>query len=157
MVLFLRELVATTRRSDNRLAQWVLENPWKVGRHRIAREYASGNLDALIERIETASLHWAAALSHAHEDYFFFLPLSAAPDPAKLPDFGGFAACRRKLTRCQPCQLAVAIWPRCIARSGAAHRAGAHNPHLCPLAILQSSPRRLEPGSRVSRIKGHPA
>ena len=52
------ELVATTRRHDNRLAQWVLENPWKVGRHQIAREYASGNLDALIERIETASLHW---------------------------------------------------------------------------------------------------
>ena len=57
------ELVATTRRFDNRLAQWVLENPWKVGRHQIARESASGNLDALLERIETASLDWEAGES----------------------------------------------------------------------------------------------
>lgn len=57
------ELVATTRRYDNRLAQWVLENPWKVVRHQIAREYASGNLDALLERIETASLDWEAGES----------------------------------------------------------------------------------------------
>lgn len=52
------ELVATRRRFDNRLGQWILENPWKVGRNQLARELASGNLDALLERIETASLHW---------------------------------------------------------------------------------------------------
>lgn len=52
------ELVATTRRHDNRLAQWILENPWKVGRHQIAREYSGGNFPALLERIEWASLDW---------------------------------------------------------------------------------------------------
>lgn len=54
------ELVATTRRYDNRLAQWVLENPWKVGRAQVAREWTSGNFDALLERIEHASLGWEA-------------------------------------------------------------------------------------------------
>jgi hypothetical protein len=52
------ELVGTTRRFDNRLAQWVLENPWRVGRHQVAREYAGGDFDALLERIEFASLTW---------------------------------------------------------------------------------------------------
>lgn len=52
------ELVGTTRRYDNRLAQWVLENPWRVGRHQVAREYAGGAFDALLERIEAASLAW---------------------------------------------------------------------------------------------------
>ncbi len=52
------ELVGTTRRHDNRLAQWVLENPWRVGRHQVAREYAGGAFDALLERIEAASLAW---------------------------------------------------------------------------------------------------
>ncbi|QEA14788.1 hypothetical protein [Novosphingobium ginsenosidimutans] len=52
------ELVGTTRRHDNRLAQWVLENPWRVGRHQVAREYAGGDFDALLERIEAASLGW---------------------------------------------------------------------------------------------------
>ena len=52
------ELVAKTKRFDNRLAQWILGNPWKVGRHQIAREYASDHFDALLERIEWASLDW---------------------------------------------------------------------------------------------------
>ena len=52
------ELVGTTRRFDNRLAQWVLENPWRVGRHQIAREYAGGDFEALLERIEYAALDW---------------------------------------------------------------------------------------------------
>jgi hypothetical protein len=55
---FQGELVATTRRFDNRLAQWVLENPWRVGRHQIAREYSGQSFDALLERIENASLGW---------------------------------------------------------------------------------------------------
>ena len=54
------ELVGTTRRYDNRLAQWVLENPWRVGRHQIAREYSAGAFDALLERIEHAGLGWEA-------------------------------------------------------------------------------------------------
>ena len=55
------ELVGTTRRYDNRLAQWILENPWRVGRHQMAREYAAGGFDALLERIESAALDWEAA------------------------------------------------------------------------------------------------
>lgn len=54
------ELVATTRRYDNKLAQWCLENPWKVGRSQMAREWSAGNFDALLERIEWASLDWEA-------------------------------------------------------------------------------------------------
>lgn len=54
------ELVGTTRRYDNRLAQWVLENPWRVGRHQMAREYAAGGFDALLERIESSALGWEA-------------------------------------------------------------------------------------------------
>jgi hypothetical protein len=52
------ELVGTTRRHDNRLAQWVLENPWRLGRSQMAREFVSGNFDALLERIEAAGLDW---------------------------------------------------------------------------------------------------
>ena len=52
------ELVATTRRYDNRLAQWVLEHPWIVGRNQMGREYVAGNFDALLERIEAAGLDW---------------------------------------------------------------------------------------------------
>ena len=54
------ELVGTTRRYDNALARWVLENPWRVGRHQIAREYSAGAFDALLERIEHAGLGWEA-------------------------------------------------------------------------------------------------
>ena len=54
------ELVATSRRYDNRLAQWVLANPWAVGRHQVAREYSGGDFDALLERVESASLRWEA-------------------------------------------------------------------------------------------------
>lgn len=44
------ELVGTTRRYDNRLAQWVLENPFKVGRNPLAREYAVG-FDRVLEQV----------------------------------------------------------------------------------------------------------
>lgn len=54
------ELVATSRRYDNRLAQWVLAHPWQVGRHQIAREYSAGDFDRLLERVESASLWWEA-------------------------------------------------------------------------------------------------
>ena len=54
------ELVGTTRRYDNVLARWVLENPWRVGRHQMAREYSAGAFDALLERIESAGLGWEA-------------------------------------------------------------------------------------------------
>lgn len=52
------ELVGTTRRYDNRLAQWLLANPWQVGRQQVAREYTAKGFDALLERVETASLLW---------------------------------------------------------------------------------------------------
>lgn len=52
------ELVGTLRKYDNRLAQWVLTNPWLLGRAQVAREYSSSAFDRLLERIETASLDW---------------------------------------------------------------------------------------------------
>lgn len=52
------ELVSTERRYDNRLAQWVLENPWRMGRHQLSREYTGMAFDNLLERIEADSLHW---------------------------------------------------------------------------------------------------
>ena len=45
------ELVGTTRRYDNRLARWLLANPWKLGRHQLAREYSGQAFDALLTRI----------------------------------------------------------------------------------------------------------
>ncbi|MFC3101187.1 hypothetical protein [Altererythrobacter lauratis] len=52
------ELVGTVRRFDNRLAQWVLANPWRVGRNQMAREYTSDAFERLLERIESAGLAW---------------------------------------------------------------------------------------------------
>ena len=52
------ELVGHYRKYDNRLAQWLLDNPWKLGRHQVAREYAASDWDRLLERIEWASLDW---------------------------------------------------------------------------------------------------
>lgn len=54
------ELVATTRRYDNRLAQWLLDNPWKVGRHQVAREWSARDFEALLDRIESDSVLWTA-------------------------------------------------------------------------------------------------
>ena len=54
------ELVGSARRFDNHLARWVLNNPWKVGRQQVAREYSGQSLDGLLERIEWASLDWEA-------------------------------------------------------------------------------------------------
>lgn len=52
------ELVGTTRRFDNRLAQWLLANPWRVGRQQVAREWSAKDFEALLERIEWDSLVW---------------------------------------------------------------------------------------------------
>lgn len=52
------ELVGTSRQFDERLAIWVLENPWKMGRQQMAREYVAEGFDALLERIELAPLDW---------------------------------------------------------------------------------------------------
>lgn len=52
------ELVGTSRRYDNRLAAWLLDNPWKVGRQQMAREFSAEGWDALLERIEWADLRW---------------------------------------------------------------------------------------------------
>jgi hypothetical protein len=51
-------VVGTSRRYDNHLARWILENPWKVGRHQVAREYVSEGFERLLERIEAGSLDW---------------------------------------------------------------------------------------------------
>ena len=52
------ELVGTHRKFDNRLAVWLLANPWKVGRQQVAREYVAEGWDKLLERVEFASLDW---------------------------------------------------------------------------------------------------
>lgn len=52
------ELVGTSRRYDNRLAIWLMQNPWKVGRQQVAREYVSEAFDRMLERIEWDSLDW---------------------------------------------------------------------------------------------------
>lgn len=54
------ELVGTHRKFDNRLAAWMLENPWKVGRQQIAREYSAEGWDKLLERVEWAGFDWEA-------------------------------------------------------------------------------------------------
>ena len=35
------EMVGMHREYDNRLAMWLLDNPWKVGRQQVAREYVA--------------------------------------------------------------------------------------------------------------------
>ncbi|MDZ4306280.1 MAG: hypothetical protein U0988_00205 [Allopontixanthobacter sp.] len=57
-VFYHGERVGTRRHFDERLAIWVLENPWKVGRHQVAREYSGEAFDALLERIEWAGFDW---------------------------------------------------------------------------------------------------
>lgn len=52
------EQVGTSRHYDERLSTWILDNPWKIGRHPIAREYSGEHFDRLLERIECASLDW---------------------------------------------------------------------------------------------------
>lgn len=52
------ELVGTSRHYDERLAIWMMGNPWKVGRRQIAREFSAEGFDRLLERIETGPLDW---------------------------------------------------------------------------------------------------
>ncbi|RDC60234.1 hypothetical protein HME9302_01435 [Alteripontixanthobacter maritimus] len=52
------EQVGSHRHYDERLATWILDNPARIGRHPIAREYSGEALDRLLERIEFASLDW---------------------------------------------------------------------------------------------------
>ena len=54
------ELVGTHRRYDNGLGRWVLNNPWKLGRYQVAREYSAPGFDSLLERIELAEVDWRA-------------------------------------------------------------------------------------------------
>jgi hypothetical protein len=74
------ELVGHYRKHDNRLAAWLLDNPWKVGRHQVAREYVAGGWDALLERIEWDGLDW-----HEGET----LPGGPAALAARPPDADG--------------------------------------------------------------------
>src|SRR5687768_9753421 len=52
------ELVGVTRKHDNRLAIWLLDNPWKVGRHQIARESGAEDWEGLLERVEADGNRW---------------------------------------------------------------------------------------------------
>jgi len=52
------ELVGTSRQFDERLAIWIAGNPWKLGRHQVAREYSAEGWDYLLERIQTDTLDW---------------------------------------------------------------------------------------------------
>lgn len=54
------ELVGTSRAYDERLAIWIANNPWKVGRQQVAREFSAEGFDRLIERIEYGPLDWGA-------------------------------------------------------------------------------------------------
>ncbi len=51
------ELVGTSRQYD-KLAIWIAANPWKVGRHQLAREYSAKGFDELLARIEPGPLDW---------------------------------------------------------------------------------------------------
>lgn len=53
------EVVGSSRHYDERLAIWLMANPWKVGRRQMAREYSSEGWDRLLDRIETGPLDWA--------------------------------------------------------------------------------------------------
>ena len=46
------EQVGTYRKFDNRLAAWLLDNPWKVGRHQVQREHASEGWEDLLDQVE---------------------------------------------------------------------------------------------------------
>jgi hypothetical protein len=54
------ELVGTYRKFDNRLAAWLLDNPWKVGREQVAREYVSRGWDHLLDQVEAGGNRWDA-------------------------------------------------------------------------------------------------
>jgi len=57
-VFYHGEQVGSYRRHDNRLGAWLLENPWKLGRHQVARETMSQRWDALLARIEAEGPGW---------------------------------------------------------------------------------------------------
>lgn len=52
------ELLGTSRHFDERLAIWIANNPWKIGRQQIAREFSADGFDRLLERIEHGPLDW---------------------------------------------------------------------------------------------------
>jgi len=52
------EVVGSSRQYDERLAIWLMGNPWKVGRRQVAREYSAEGWDRLLDRIETGALDW---------------------------------------------------------------------------------------------------
>ncbi|GGD66229.1 hypothetical protein [Croceicoccus mobilis] len=53
------ELIGTSRHYDERLAIWIAANPWKMGRHQMAREYSAEGWDDLLKRIEDGPLDWS--------------------------------------------------------------------------------------------------
>ena len=77
------ELVGTTRKHDNRLAIWVLDNPWKVGRHQISREFAAEDWEGLLDRIEFDSDGWYKADLAAAEKLLTDQERAELEDPIK--------------------------------------------------------------------------
>ena len=53
------EQIGTSRYYDERLSIWLMNNPWKVGRRQIAREYSAEAFDALLARIAEGPLDWS--------------------------------------------------------------------------------------------------
>ena len=51
-------MVGSSRHYDERLAIWMMGNPWKVGRRHMAREYSAEGWDRLLRRVETGPLDW---------------------------------------------------------------------------------------------------
>ena len=52
------ELIGTSRKYDNRLAAWLMENPNRLGRELGARPAAAREWETLLARIEDEPLHW---------------------------------------------------------------------------------------------------
>ena len=52
------KLLGTTRKHDNRLAIWLLDNPWKVGRHQISRESGAADWEGLLDRVDADGNRW---------------------------------------------------------------------------------------------------
>ena len=80
------ELIGTVRKFDNRLAQWVLENPWQVGRSQVAREWSARRFDALLERIEHEGLDWDAQETAPDAEPLLAVPETEATRRARFLD-----------------------------------------------------------------------
>ena len=80
------ELIGTSRSYDERLAIWIANNPWKVGRQQVAREFSAEGFDRLMERIEHGPLDWEDdVLSGDGDDASDTIYIDALPGLEELP------------------------------------------------------------------------